>query len=215
MTGGNEDFIEQMIHRKDKSIVNFILIGINIVMLFVVEISGGSDDVYNMIRWGASYTPLIEAGEYYRLFTSMFLHFGFSHIFGNMLLLFFAGDYMERYLGKIRYLILYLGGGLCGNLLSYVMELRSGEAVVSAGASGAIFAVIGGLAVSAFMNRGRLYELSFRRIIAMAILSLWTGFNSAGIDGFAHLGGFLGGGAIAAVFVLQKLNYNSRKFTHH
>lgn len=202
MNPQNEDFIEQMLHRKDKSIVNFIIIAVNVAMFFIVEVSGGSEDAYNMIRWGASFTPLVQAGEYYRLFTSMFLHFGFQHLFGNMLLLFFAGDYMERYLGKIRYLILYLGGGLCGNLLSYAVELKSGEQVVSAGASGAIFAVIGGLAVSAFLNKGRLYELSFRRIAIMAALSLWTGFTSSGVDGFAHLGGFLGGGAIALIFNL-------------
>lgn len=211
MYSQNEDFIEQMIHRKDKSIVNFIIILINVVMFFIVETTGGSEDAYNMIRWGASFTPLIEAGEYYRLFTSMFLHFGFSHLFGNMLLLFFAGDYMERYLGKIRYLALYLGGGLCGNLLSYAAELKSGDQVVSAGASGAIFAVIGGLAVSAFINRGRLYELTFRRIALMAVLSLWTGFTSPGVDGFAHLGGFIGGGVLALLFALPRRFRGSQK----
>lgn len=201
----DEDFIEQMIHRKDKSIVNFIIIAANIVIFFIVEATGGSEDVYHMMDCGASFAPLIQSGEYYRLFTCMFLHFGFRHLFGNMLLLFFVGDYMERYLGKIKYLILYIGGGLCGNLLSYAMELKNGDNVVSAGASGAIFAVLGGLAVSALLNRGRLYELTFKRIAIMAALSLWTGFTSTGVDGFAHLGGFLGGGVIACVFVLPGL----------
>ena len=201
----NEDFIEQMIHRKDKSIVNFIIIAVNIAVFFIVETTGGSDDLYHMLDCGASFAPLIQSGEYYRLFTCMFLHFGFQHLFSNMLLLFFVGDYMERYLGKIKYLILYIGGGLCGNLLSYAIELKNGENVVSAGASGAIFAVLGGLAVSALINKGRLYELSLKRILLMVALSLWTGFTSTGVDGFAHLGGFLGGGAIACIYALPSI----------
>ncbi len=202
MRYNDEDVIEQMIHRKDKSIVNFILIAINILMFFITEATGGSEDTMNMINWGASYTPLVAEGEYFRLFTCMFLHFGFSHLFSNMLLLFFVGDYMERYFGKIRYLILYLGGGLCGSLLSFIVELKNGEAVVSAGASGAIFAVLGGLVFAALINKGRLYDLSFSRICIMVVLSLWSGFYSSGVDGWAHLGGFLGGMLIGCLFEL-------------
>ena len=56
-----------------------------------------------MMDCGAAYAPLIESGEYYRLFTSMFLHFGIQHLINNMLLLLFLGDYLERAVGKIRY----------------------------------------------------------------------------------------------------------------
>lgn len=209
MAAQNEDFIEQMIHRKDKSYMNFILIGVNIVLFILTSATGGSENTTNMIEWGASYAPLIQRGEYYRLFTSMFLHFTIQHLGSNMLLLFFVGDYMERYLGKVRYLILYLGAGLAGNLMSYSIELSRGEHVVSAGASGAIFGVVGGLAMTALLNRGRLYDLTFKRIMIMAVLSLWMGFTSSGVDGFAHLGGFLGGAVIAFVFFfIKRMHYN-------
>lgn len=200
MASSNEDFIERMLHRKDKSILNFIIIGVNIVIFILTEFTGGTDNSVNMIRWGAAYTPLVASGEYYRLFTSMFLHFGFRHLLSNMVLLFFIGDYMERYLGRIRYLILYLAGGLAGSFLSYSVVAARGEAVVSAGASGAIFAVLGALAVMALLNHGRLEDLTLVRILIMAGLSIWVGFSSPGVDGFAHLGGFLGGCIIALLY---------------
>ena len=138
----NEDIIDRMRRRKQKSIVNYLLVAANIVIFLIVEATGGSEDVGHMIQCGASYTPYVQTGEYYRLFTSMFLHFGLKHLISNMVLLFFLGDYMERFLGKVSYLILYLGGGFLGNVFSYWNECRQGETVVSAGASGAVFAAV-------------------------------------------------------------------------
>ena len=158
-----------------------------------------------MIRWGAAYTPLIQAGEYYRLFTCMFLHFGFQHLLNNMLLLFFLGDYVERFIGKVRYLILYLAGGFLASLFSYLQDLQQGQDTVSAGASGAVFAVLGGLIVLILLHRGRLEDLTLPRVLIMALLSLWVGFQSVGVDGFAHLGGFLAGAALMLLLKLPDL----------
>ena len=122
-----EDALERILHRKQKSWVMLTILAVNIAVFLYAEVSGGSADLQNMVRLGAAYTPLIRKGQYYRLFTSMFLHFGPGHLFSNMLALFFLGDFMERYLGKTGFLIVYLGGGLCGNLFSMAMELRSGD----------------------------------------------------------------------------------------
>ena len=116
-----EDALERILHRKQKSWVMLVILVINVAVFFYAEATEGSDDVQHMIKLGAAYTPLIRQGEYYRLFTSMFLHFGPGHLFSNMLALFFLGDFMERYLGKIGFLLVYLGGGLCGNLFSMAM----------------------------------------------------------------------------------------------
>lgn len=210
MAAQNEDFIEQMVHRKNKSWMNFIIIGVNVVLFILTSSTGGEyENTANMIKWGASYAPLIQNGEYYRLFTCMFLHFTIQHLASNMLVLFFVGDYLERYLGKIRYLILYLGAGLCGNLLSYFAELRSGEPAVSAGASGAILGVVGGLTIIVLLNNGKLYELTLNRILLMAGFSLFASFTSSNIDWAAHLGGFLGGAVIGFIFfVLPRQKYS-------
>lgn len=198
----NEDIIDRMRRRRQKCIMNLIIIAVNVILFLAAEATGGSENTEHMVRMGASYTPLVEGGEYWRLFTSMFLHFGLAHLLNNMVLLFFLGDYMERFLGKVRYLILYLGGGILGNIFSYWSELQQGRQVVSAGASGAIFAVLGGLVVLLLIHRGRLEDLSLPRVLLMAALSLYVGFRSAGMDGFAHLGGFLGGALLAAAMKL-------------
>ena len=198
----NEDIIDRMRRRRQKCIMNLIIIAVNVILFLAAEATGGSENTEHMVRMGASYTPLVEGGEYWRLFTSMFLHFGLAHLLNNMVLLFFLGDYMERFLGKVRYLILYLGGGILGNIFSYWSELQQGRQVVSAGASSAIFAVLGGLVVLLLIHRGRLEDLSLPRVLLMAALSLYVGFRSAGVDGFAHLGGFLGGALLAAAMKL-------------
>ena len=177
----------------------------NLLLFLLVEITGDPEDTAHMIRWGAAYTPLIREGEYYRLFTCMFLHFGFQHLLNNLLLLFFLGDYVERFVGRIRYLILYLAGGLGASLFSWQQEVRRGQETVSAGASGAIFAVLGGLVVLILIHRGRLEDLTLPRVLIMAVLSLWVGFQSAGVDGFAHLGGFLAGMLLMVLLKLPEL----------
>ena len=126
--------------------------------------------IYGEIRrilglcWGMGrpFVPLIvERGEYYRLFTSMFLHFGIEHLFNNMLVLIFLGD-MPGKAGRKVALPFDLSVGRIGegNLLSLAMELRSGEFAVSAGASGAIFAVIGALVFLVRPAQGKEFQAS-------------------------------------------------------
>lgn len=188
--------------RETKSYVNYALAAASIIAFFIVEATGSSEDVAHMLRCGAMYTPLISAGEWYRLLTGMFLHFGFAHLLGNMVSLILIGDYVERYLGHIRYLIVYICGGIISGWFSWKHEIMAGEETVSAGASGAVFAVIGALLVLVLAHKGRLEQLTLQRMLLMAAFSLYTGFRSQGVDGFAHLGGFLGGVAIAGIMVL-------------
>ena len=133
--------------------MNLIIIGVNIIVFALMEIFGDTDNITFMLKCGAAYTPWILNGQWYRLFTSMFLHFGVSHLLNNMVLLLFLGDMLEEAAGKWRYLLIYLGGGLAGNIVSLLMDYRTGEMVVSAGASGAVFAVIGGIFVILIKQR--------------------------------------------------------------
>ena len=115
-----------------------------------------------MLDCGAAYTPMIiEGGEYYRLFTCMFLHFGIEHLLNNMLVLFVLGSRLERVIGKIwNPLIIYIVGGLLGNVISVLVELKSMDFAVSAGASGAVFAVMGAMIYIVIRNKGWLGDLS-------------------------------------------------------
>ncbi len=205
----NEDIFDQMRKRPDKSRVNLFLILVNIAVFVYAEATGNTNDVEHMLKLGASYAPYVHSGEYYRLFTSMFLHFGFPHLANNMILLLFIGDYVERYLGKVIYLILYLGSGFFAGWFSYRHDLMTGTASVSAGASGAIFGVIGCLFILVLIHRGHLENLTLVRVLLMAVFSLIVGFQTAGVNGYAHLGGFIGGSVLAAV--LWPLSKDHRK----
>ena len=91
-----------------KAPVTVLLILANILVFTAVEFTGGSEDTMHMLQCGAAYTPAIMQGEYYRIFTSMFLHFGPQHLGNNMLVLFVLGGRLERTVGKLKYLLIYL-----------------------------------------------------------------------------------------------------------
>lgn len=192
----NVDIIDQM-RENPEFWMNFLIIGINILMFLLVEATGESKDTSHMISWGAASSLLIQEGEYYRLFTCMFLHFGLEHLLNNMLLLLCVGYYLERYVGKACYLILYLGGGVTGSFCSWVITTAGEESVVSAGASGAIFAVLGALIVTVWHRRGQEENLSMRRLLLMVLMCVYVGFRSVGVDNAAHIGGLLGGVILA------------------
>ena len=157
-----------------------------------LEATGSSENTSFMVAHGAMYAPLvIEKGEYYRLITSVFMHFGISHIMNNMLILFILGDNLERALGHIKYLFFYLICGVGANIVSMAVNLGEYRNVVSAGASGAIFGVIGGLLYAVIINRGRLEDLSTRQLVVMIVCSLYFGFTSTGVDNAAHIAGLL------------------------
>ena len=195
------DALEQ-IFRGKINWVNLLIIAINVLVYVVMEILGDTEDAAFMLKCGAAYTPWILEGQWYRLFTSMFLHFGIEHLFNNMLLLLFLGDTLEEIVGKWKYLVIYIGGGMAGNLLSVIMDCRSGSAAVSAGASGAVFAVIGGIFIILVKNGGRLQQITASRLLLMIGLSIYHGFRSVGIDNAAHIGGVLAGALLT--FVLYR-----------
>lgn len=183
-----------------KEPVTVALILINILVFIVVELTGTSQNAWHVLDYGAAYTPYIVGnGEVYRLFTSMFLHFGIEHLVNNMLVLFVLGSRLEQVIGKIRFLFIYLLGGIAGNILSLFLELRIQEYSVSAGASGAVFAVMGGMIYVVVRNKGWLGDLSMKQILIMAAFSLYFGFTSSGVDNAAHVGGLLAGFVLAVV----------------
>ena len=170
------------------------LIAANVIIFFMLSMKGMTEDTEYMMAHGAMYVPdLLYRGQYQELFTSMFLHFGFDHLMSNMISLAVMGAVLEQEAGSIRFVIIYLISGLCGNALSAVMDFYSAHFSVSAGASGAIFGIIGALLYLAVKNHGRVGNVTRRGILIMLGLSLYMGITSTGIDNFAHLGGLLAG----------------------
>ena len=182
-----------------------MLIAINIIVFLVLSFSGMTEDAEYMLEHGAMYVPyMLNGKEYYRLFTSMFLHFGIDHLANNMVMLAAIGWNLEYEIGKIKFLIIYFASGLAGNVLSAFGDIMIGQYAVSAGASGAVFGIIGALLYVVIRNRGHIGTVSGRGLLFMVILSLYYGFTSSGVDNLAHIGG------LAAGFVLGVLLYWKR-----
>ena len=182
-----------------KAYVNGLLIALNVLFFLYLEITGSSENVYFMYIKGAMSAPaVLEDGEYYRLLTAMFMHFGIRHIMNNMLVLFVLGDNLERALGHVKYLIFYLLCGIGSNWVS-MMAHSTDTMTVSAGASGAIFGVVGGLLYVVTANKGRLEDLSTRQLVIMIFFSLYLGYTSTGVDNTAHLSGLVIGIVLAII----------------
>ena len=193
-------------YQKKTSSMTMLLAGANIIVFLLLSLRGMTEDAEFMLRHGAMYVPYVaESGEYYRLFTCMFLHFGFDHLMNNMIVLILVGWNLELTVGKIRYLVIYIASGLCGNIVSAVWDIRIGEYVVSAGASGAVFGLIGALLYVSLCDRGRSGGISGRRLIFMILLMLYYGISSTGVDNAAHVGGLLSG------FLFAVLLYRKQK----
>ena len=182
-----------------KAYVNGLLIALNVLFFLYLEITGSSENAYFMYTKGAMPVPaVLEDGEYYRLLTAMFMHFGIRHIMNNMLVLFVLGDNLERALGHVKYLIFYLLCGIGSNWVS-MMAHSTDTMTVSAGASGAIFGVVGGLLYVVTANKGRLEDLSTRQLVIMIFFSLYLGYTSTGVDNIAHLSGLVIGIVLAII----------------
>ena len=179
----------------------YILIGLNIVIWLAMTLAGGSTNNEVLVRFGANYGPLIFEGEYWRLFTSMFLHIGAQHLAFNVVGLIAFGFEMERVYGRYRYIVIYLLAGLFGNLASFAIR---GPHIYSAGASGAIFGVIGMNLAFFFYYRRRLGEYGRQRrnlVLVLIGISLILGLTVMPSDNIAHLGGALAGFVLGYVLV--------------
>lgn len=177
----------------------------NIIVFLLLSFGGRMEDGMYMLEHGAMYVPfVVEYKEYYRLFTCMFLHFGFSHLMNNMLTLVVIGWNVEMFVGKIRFLVIYFLSGLVGNLLSMAVDIWKQDYSVSAGASGAIFGLTGAMLCLAILNHGRAGNITKQGMIVMIFISLYTGFTSGGVDNFAHIGGLLTGCLVATLLCWKR-----------
>jgi rhomboid protease GluP len=190
------DFRQVLIGLTPRVYITPIIIGINIV-LFIIQILSGVNAVKpsipDLCAWGADFGPLTLGGDWWRLLTSTFLHIGFLHILFNMLFLAGAGMLVERMVGHIGFLVLYLMSGLCGSLASLFIH----PMLVSAGASGAIFGVYGALLGVLLLNRSGVPAKTLIQLrnqgLGFIAYNLVFGMTQPNIDTAAHIGGLLAG----------------------
>lgn len=177
--------VEELFKPK-KPIITYGLIAINVIIFLLGMIFNLSDDFINLF---ANYGPLVTEGQYYRLFTSMFIHANIFHILFNMYALYLLGAQAEGFFGKGKFLVIYILSGISGSLLSILLN----QGAVSVGASGAIFGILGALLYFGYNNRVYLGNTLIREIVPVILINLAFGFMMTGVDNFAHIGGLIGG----------------------
>jgi rhomboid protease GluP len=183
---------------------NTIIVILNVLVFLMIEIILPARTGNQLFKDGAlSWMEVIDNKEYYRLITYMFLHSGVSHLGNNMILLLFIGDNLERAVGKWKYIVIYTLSGILAGGTSILYNLFKYNLIVSVGASGAIFGVVGAMAYIVAVNKGRLENISSRQIIFFAVLSLYGGMTSQGVDNSAHIGGLISG-VLLAVLLYRK-----------
>lgn len=183
-----------------------IFAGINIIVFLILEILGDTENADFMLKYGAMSAKWMEVnGGYWRIFTAMFLHFGFGHILNNMVMLVAAGNILEDAVGTIKFSVLYILSGVGGNILSYLQQAKSSEYIVSAGASGAIFGIIGAFVWIVIRNKGRYKTLNTRGLVILILLTFYYGFVEGGIDNWGHLGGLISGFILGMIFYRKEV----------
>ena len=199
------------------------LIAINTAIAVIMFLALSDRQSFEWYQFGANNRlNVLLDGEYHRLFTAMFLHADFGHLTFNMLALYFIGQTVERFFGHARFLIIYLLGGVLGSLLSVLLN---GPEIVSVGASGAVFAIIGGELIFNYNHRKLFPEMAqhrLRQLIIMILINFGYGFaltiNSAGVrlDNWGHIGGLIGGVIlsylISPIYLLQRRGDSSTEF---
>lgn len=184
----------------------YILIALNILVFIFQITNGDSENTQDLIDMGANFNLLVMEGEWWRFVTSMFLHLHFLHLIMNMLALFYLGTAIERIFGRIRFLFIYFLGGIAGSIASFAFSIN-----VSAGASGAIFALFGALLLFGLIYKQIFFQTMGVNILLILGVNLLLGFSVPEIDMGAHLGGLTGGFLIAAaVYVPRKKNQKNQ-----
>jgi len=194
-----------MLHKFQEYPLTYGIIGINILMYLISAVLSrniADMDMQTLVDMGALYGPLtVLKGEWWRLFTAMFLHGGMTHILMNMFSLYLIGRGLDLYFEKKAYVSIYLFSGLLGGLASLYIHPQS----VGVGASGAIFGVFGALAGFFLAHRDHIpaHSKAFMKDFAIVLgLNLVLGLSISSIDVSAHIGGLVVG--FTGGFVISK-----------
>ncbi len=176
--------------------ITLLLIAANLIVYVLMLCSGVSffaPTTEQVLHWGGCNTQSMLHGESWRLFTSMFVHFGIIHLGMNLYILFDIGSTLEPLIGKARFAAVYLASGIFGGLASQFAHLHS--YTVEAGASGAIFGIIG--ALFALLNTELFSEerrdSNLKKLIGFLAVNIMYGMRDSNVNVAAHLGGLFSG----------------------
>jgi membrane associated rhomboid family serine protease len=177
---------------------------INMMMLILLIRTGGSRNVSNLLRFGAMHpTRIIQHGEYYRLITSFFLHAGVLHFISNSLGLYIFGVRIEKYMGPIKFIVIYMVSGLVSSMFSLAFTRG-----ISVGSSGAVYGLMGAVCIRSYILNKNMDGLSYYTVLIFILIGIGVGMGASSVDNFGHIGGLLAGLTLGYIFTkLQKSGY--------
>ena len=158
-------------------------------------------------NYGIQVNFLVQIGEWWRIFTAMFLHAGFMHVLFNMFSLYLFGPELERIAGKVRFATIYLLSGIVGNVATFLLN-NGGYA--SLGASGAIFGIFGAFGALVYYTRHTMPMLR-KLILPIIIISVIMTFLQSNVNIYAHLGGLVTGFILGLIYLHPKKILSWRK----
>ena len=190
-----------------KIIITYAIMTIcTIMFLLTYALGNGSMNALTLYKFGAVSAPAIQEGEIWRLLTGTLLHAGLIHLFVNMYSLCIIGSQLENFIGKKKFLFVYIISAISGSLMSSIFSTT-----ISVGASGAIFGLLGSMLYFGYHYRLFLGNILKAQIIPLILMNLFLGFMMSGIDNAAHLGGLIGGYlATMAVGIIGKSEKNDK-----
>ncbi|MCM1990292.1 rhomboid family intramembrane serine protease [Oceanirhabdus seepicola] len=157
-------------------------------------------DIEVLLEFGALYKGLVLAGQYHRIISSGFLHAGIMHLAMNMLALYVLGIMIEEIFGKVKFGLIYMGALISGSIATIIF----GGNVISVGASGAIFGLLGAAFAYGFIMRKRIGKSFMNSLLQAILINVFIGVLVPGINNIAHLGGLVGGAVLGGIFLAVK-----------
>ena len=192
--------IAKEVPKHKHAFLTYGIIVINIVVLLLMYRAGYPDDFWVPLRFGAIFPENIWVhGQWWRLGSAVFVHFGFAHLAANIMGLLIFGSRVERYFGRMVFLMVYVAAGLMGSLFSLFLSQA-----YAAGASGAVYGLVGALFIYTRITKRSIDMINWTTMFMFVVIGMVMGFAQTGIDNFAHLGGFIGGLAVGFIYTQYK-----------
>ncbi|ANZ58242.1 rhomboid family intramembrane serine protease [Fructilactobacillus lindneri] len=188
-------------------IVTWILLLVMIINFILMTFSGGSTNPSVLLEFGAESNILIQQGEWWRLITPIFVHIGYQHLIIDGISIYFVGKILENIFGHIRYFIIFMVSGFCGNLMSFAFENS-----LSAGSSTSLFGLFGSfLMLACVMKDNEFITQTAKTFLLLIIINLIFDLFAPGINIYGHIGGLIGGFMISFVVGIKGFNNLNKK----
>ncbi|USS91160.1 rhomboid family intramembrane serine protease [Fructilactobacillus carniphilus] len=176
---------------RNQPIVTWTLIVVMTLVFIAMTFAGGTTNLTTLVQFGGEVNQLVRAGEWWRLITPIFIHIGWQHLTLNLLTLYFLGRILEGIFGHWRFLVLFLGSGIVGNLFSFAF---GSDGSVSAGCSTSLFGLFGAfLMLGITLPQNQWFKQTAQSFLLLIIINLVSDLFLPTIDIWGHVGGLVGG----------------------